>query len=164
MFYISAENSLNSYEHTKKLAYRKKLFVPYRDSVLTFLLKDSLGGNSKTIMIAVYMLHETTQCFLTHSRDFCYVSKERLEGNKFVLASQSIDHERSPPVPGIIRAQIMSSGWIVEPIEINGRECSMVWYITKVHLGNTSLPWRLIDVLSKRQPLSIAYLRSYIAP
>ncbi|KAK4883965.1 hypothetical protein RN001_000236 [Aquatica leii] len=32
--------------------HRKSLFVPYRDSVLTWLLKDSLGGNSKTIMIA----------------------------------------------------------------------------------------------------------------
>ena len=30
----------------------KKAFVPYRDSVLTWLLKDSLGGNSKTVMIA----------------------------------------------------------------------------------------------------------------
>ncbi|XP_071956300.1 kinesin-like protein KIF13A isoform X3 [Antedon mediterranea] len=31
---------------------RKSNFVPYRDSVLTWLLKDSLGGNSKTVMIA----------------------------------------------------------------------------------------------------------------
>uniref|UniRef100_A0A8K9UN37 Kinesin family member 13A n=1 Tax=Oncorhynchus mykiss TaxID=8022 RepID=A0A8K9UN37_ONCMY len=30
----------------------KNKFVPYRDSVLTWLLKDNLGGNSKTCMIA----------------------------------------------------------------------------------------------------------------
>uniref|UniRef100_A0A7E4ZYZ4 Kinesin motor domain-containing protein n=1 Tax=Panagrellus redivivus TaxID=6233 RepID=A0A7E4ZYZ4_PANRE len=31
---------------------KKEKFVPYRDSVLTWLLKDNLGGNSKTVMIA----------------------------------------------------------------------------------------------------------------
>ncbi|XP_029114605.1 stAR-related lipid transfer protein 9 isoform X2 [Scleropages formosus] len=31
---------------------RRQCFIPYRDSVLTWLLKDSLGGNSRTIMIA----------------------------------------------------------------------------------------------------------------
>uniref|UniRef100_A0A668AP13 Kinesin family member 13B n=1 Tax=Myripristis murdjan TaxID=586833 RepID=A0A668AP13_9TELE len=33
-------------------AKNKSKFVPYRDSVLTWLLKDSLGGNSRTAMVA----------------------------------------------------------------------------------------------------------------
>lgn len=36
----------------KKASSGQKVFVPYRDSVLTWLLKESLGGNSKTIMLA----------------------------------------------------------------------------------------------------------------
>ncbi|XP_012622019.1 stAR-related lipid transfer protein 9 isoform X1 [Microcebus murinus] len=32
--------------------FRRQSYIPYRDSVLTWLLKDSLGGNSKTIMVA----------------------------------------------------------------------------------------------------------------
>ncbi|XP_068083317.1 kinesin-like protein KIF14 isoform X2 [Anabrus simplex] len=31
---------------------KKKAFVPYRDSVLTWLLRESLGGNSRTTMLA----------------------------------------------------------------------------------------------------------------
>ena len=36
----------------KKRGQRRDAVVPYRDSILTWLLKDSLGGNSKTAMIA----------------------------------------------------------------------------------------------------------------
>uniref|UniRef100_A0A8B9T0K8 Kinesin family member 16B n=1 Tax=Anas platyrhynchos TaxID=8839 RepID=A0A8B9T0K8_ANAPL len=45
-------NINKSLDATNPLSKKKQVFVPYRDSVLTWLLKDSLGGNSKTIMIA----------------------------------------------------------------------------------------------------------------
>ena len=49
----------------RKWQSRRSMFVPYRDSVLTLLLKDSLGGNSKTIMIASQ--YHSTSALHTHA-------------------------------------------------------------------------------------------------
>ncbi|XP_072119942.1 stAR-related lipid transfer protein 9-like isoform X3 [Mobula birostris] len=49
---VMSEGDSGSHSSASSGSSRRQCYVPYRDSVLTWLLKDSLGGNSKTIMIA----------------------------------------------------------------------------------------------------------------
>ena len=46
---LALGNCINSLTEKRK---NGSTFIPYRDSKLTRLLKDSLGGNTKTVMIA----------------------------------------------------------------------------------------------------------------
>ncbi|XP_054836324.1 kinesin-like protein KIF14 [Eublepharis macularius] len=56
---------------------RKKVFIPYRESVLTWLLKESLGGNSKTAMIATVSPAasnvEETLSTLRYAKQACFI-------------------------------------------------------------------------------------------
>ena len=60
-----------------------KIYIPYRDSKLTRLLKDSLGGNSRTIMIAnispfIYNFDDTYNTLKYAERAKCIKTKVKL--------------------------------------------------------------------------------------
>ena len=58
----------------------KELYIPYRDSKLTCLLRQSLGGNSTTLMIAC--LHPGNQYFEENNSTLTYAAKAALIRNR----------------------------------------------------------------------------------
>lgn len=109
----------------------------------------------------LYLHHETTQCFVKQSRDFVLLTSERVEPERYVLAALSVDIPELPPTKDITRGKIFSSGWIIEPVLQNGQLYSMVSYLSQVDFGG-ALPVRLVNLIARRQPLCIAYLRTYL--
>ena len=61
----------------------KRRHVPYRDSKLTFLLRDSLGGNSKTSLIAT--VSPSSDCFGTTLSTLKFAKRAKTVKNMAVV-------------------------------------------------------------------------------
>ncbi|XP_064395333.1 uncharacterized protein LOC135342527 isoform X2 [Halichondria panicea] len=108
----------------------------------------------------LHMHHETTQCFVKQSRDFCLLVSERSEPNKKLLIGTSIEVPECPPKPDIHRGKVVYSGWVVEPYRARGKLQTEVTYLLQVDMGG--IPASIVNFISKRQPLAVAYLRDYL--
>ncbi|MBN3299828.1 KIF14 protein, partial [Amia calva] len=80
---------------------KKKAFIPYRDSVLTWLLKESLGGNSKTAMIAAVSpaavnIEETlsTLRYATQARRIINVAKVNEDSSARIIRELKAEIEK----------------------------------------------------------------------
>ncbi|NWV74259.1 STAR9 protein, partial [Dasyornis broadbenti] len=107
----------------------------------------------------VYLVTDTSLCYLKQPRDFCCITVEAKEENLSVLAIQSV-YDASMPHPSkeAVRGEILPSAWILEPDIVNGREITRVIYMAQVDLGAPAIPARLLSSMAKRQPLVIAQL------
>ncbi|XP_009585328.1 PREDICTED: stAR-related lipid transfer protein 9, partial [Fulmarus glacialis] len=112
----------------------------------------------------VYLVTDTSLCYLKQPRDFCCITVEAKEENLSVLAIQSVCDASMPhPCKEVVRGEILPSAWILEPDVVNGRDVTRVIYMAQVDLGAPAIPARLLSSIAKRQPLVIARLAHFLA-
>ncbi|KAM6445938.1 stAR-related lipid transfer protein 9 [Rhynochetos jubatus] len=112
----------------------------------------------------VYLVTDTSLCYLKQPRDFCCITVEAEEENLSVLAVQSVYDASMPhPCKEVVRGEILPSAWILEPDVVNGRDITRVIYMAQVDLGAPAIPARLLSSIAKRQPLVIARLAHFLA-
>ncbi|NXT70877.1 STAR9 protein, partial [Chaetops frenatus] len=112
----------------------------------------------------VYLVTDTSLCYLKQPRDFCCITVEAKEENLSVLAVQSVYDASMPhPCKEAVRGEILPSAWILEPDIVNGREITRVIYMAQVDLGAPAIPAGLLSSMAKRQPLLIARLARLLA-
>ncbi|NWS10439.1 STAR9 protein, partial [Pachyramphus minor] len=112
----------------------------------------------------VYLVTDTSLCYLKQPRDFCCITVEAKEENLSVLAIQSVYDASMPhPCKEAVRGEILPSAWILEPDIVNGRDITRVIYMAQVDLGAPAVPPRLLSSIAKQQPLVIARLAHLLA-
>ncbi|NXI92758.1 STAR9 protein, partial [Psophia crepitans] len=112
----------------------------------------------------VYLVTDTSLCYLKQPRDFCCITVEAKEENLSVLAIQSVYDATMPhPCKEVVRGEILPSAWILEPDVVDGRDITRVIYMAQVDLGAPAIPARLLSSIAKRQPLVIARLAHFLA-
>ncbi|NWI61399.1 STAR9 protein, partial [Calyptomena viridis] len=112
----------------------------------------------------VYLVTDTSLCYLKQPRDFCCITVEDKKENLSILAIQSVYDASMPhPCKEAVRGEILPSAWILEPDRVNGRDITRVIYMAQVDLGAPAIPARLLSSIAKRQPLVIARLAHLLA-
>ncbi|XP_041351974.1 uncharacterized protein LOC121370654 isoform X2 [Gigantopelta aegis] len=133
----------------------------YDETLKNVDILESIGSSMKI----VHLYHEVLQMLKKAACDICLLQSERVEGEKYILTYESID-DRIPHKPGTVRAKVLPSGWIIEPVKKDRKICSMVTYLMQIDFGpaksnSERFPF---EEMVARQPLSIAFLEQYLKP
>ncbi|XP_056291443.1 uncharacterized protein kif16bb isoform X3 [Pseudoliparis swirei] len=127
-------------QSTKK---KKQTFIPYRDSVLTWLLKDSLGGNSLTTMIATVSPADVN--YGETLSTLRYASRA-----KNIVNSPTVNEDSGVKVIRELQAEVTRLRWLLEEANqvSSGEPSSSVKVEEELHQNQTrvshSLPSGLL--------------------
>lgn len=76
-----------------------------------------------------------------------------------VMVGRSQEIEEVSPVPGCVRAKVVNSGFLVEPL--SGKDVTKVTYVLQVDFGG-KVPMRLANLAMATEPLSLITLRKLL--
>lgn len=132
----------------------------YDKSILTTCVHERVSSHIQL----VHVMTDTSLCYLKQPRDFCCMAVEFEQEKCCSLCFQSVYNKSMPrPSKDTVRGELLPSAWILRPDMINGEAVTRVIYMIQVDLGAPAIPSRLLSVISKRQPLVIANLASFMS-
>ncbi|XP_041429222.1 stAR-related lipid transfer protein 9 isoform X2 [Xenopus laevis] len=132
----------------------------YDNSILTAQVHQRVANNIQL----VYVRSDASLCYLKQPRDFCCITVESKEDAGYNLCFQSVYSESMPrPSSDTVRGELLPSAWMLQPDTINGENVTRVIYLLQVDFGAPAVPSRLLKAISKRQPLVIASLASFLS-
>ncbi|KAG1654461.1 StAR-related lipid transfer protein 9 [Nymphon striatum] len=131
----------------------------YDETVKKILVLRKLDHGQKLL----HMYHESSSLLKKESQDFCILQTERIEGNKMVIALQSVEYENCPLMHGVLRGMVLPSGWIVEtlPQDNTGVSCSITYVVQMIVNPSDS---QLLNEVISMQSQCIGNLRTYLCP
>lgn len=147
------------------LAQNSGVVIPYRDSILTYILKENLGGNSKTFMIFCISpidFDETYQT-LNYANQVKKI-KTSARANKTKLASIPVDWEEMKALDHLeitrLKQEIVDLTTKLQDVKVDSRSIELVNYLenesNKLKFENQFLKQKLHDKNQK-----IAELQSH---
>ncbi|CAJ0951913.1 unnamed protein product [Ranitomeya imitator] len=132
----------------------------YDQSILTACVHERVSSNIQL----VHVMTDTSLCYLKQPRDFCCMAVEYKQEKCYSLCFQSVYNEDMPrPSKDTVRGELLPSAWILQPDNLHGEDITRVIYMIQVDLGAPAIPSRLLSVVSKRQPLVIANLATFLS-
>ncbi|XP_073408774.1 stAR-related lipid transfer protein 9 [Dendrobates tinctorius] len=132
----------------------------YDQSILTACVHERVSSNIQL----VHVMTDTSLCYLKQPRDFCCMAVEYKQEKCYSLCFQSVYNEDMPrPSKDTVRGELLPSAWILQPDSLHGEDITRVIYMIQVDLGAPAIPSRLLSVISKRQPLVIANLATFLS-
>ncbi|XP_077117628.1 stAR-related lipid transfer protein 9 isoform X1 [Ranitomeya variabilis] len=132
----------------------------YDQSILTACVHERVSSNIQL----VHVMTDMSLCYLKQPRDFCCMAVEYKQEKCYSLCFQSVYNEDMPrPSKDTVRGELLPSAWILQPDNLHGEDITRVIYMIQVDLGAPAIPSRLLSVISKRQPLVIANLATFLS-